>query len=51
MFDINLMNHDEVEAVHLATLRILGEVGVAVTHPPAVELLKAGEGGSGAVPG
>jgi trimethylamine--corrinoid protein Co-methyltransferase len=41
MFDINLMNHDEVEAVHLATLRILGEVGVALTHPPAVELLKA----------
>jgi trimethylamine--corrinoid protein Co-methyltransferase len=39
MFSLNLLNKNEVEAIHLATLRVLREIGVVLTHPPALKLL------------
>lgn len=39
MFSLNLLNKDEVEAIHQASIRVLSEVGVTLTHPPALELL------------
>lgn len=34
-----VLTDEEVEAIHRATLRILGEVGVVLTHPQAREVL------------
>ena len=39
MFSLNLLNKDEVEAIHQASLRVLWEVGVTLTFPPAIELM------------
>lgn len=41
MFSVNFLNKEEVEAIHQATLRILSEIGVILTHPLALELLMA----------
>ena len=45
MFTLNILNKDEVEAIHLASMRVLSEVGVTLTHPPALELLQAAGAG------
>jgi len=39
MFTLNLLNKDEVEAIHQASMKILSEVGVVLTHPPAIKLM------------
>ncbi len=36
-----LISEDEVEAIHLASLRVLREIGVDVLHPEARRLMKA----------
>ena len=36
---LTVLGHDEVEAIHEATLRILAEVGVVLTHVEAREVL------------
>lgn len=41
MFSLNVLNKGEVEAIHLATMRVLSEVGVVLTHPPALDLLQS----------
>jgi trimethylamine--corrinoid protein Co-methyltransferase len=38
---LNYLSESEVEAIHLATLRILSEVGILLEHPQARELLSA----------
>ena len=40
----SILNEDEVEAIHAASLRILSETGVILTHPQARELLAASGG-------
>lgn len=37
---LNYLNDNEVERIHLATLETLSQVGVVLTFPPAVALLK-----------
>jgi trimethylamine--corrinoid protein Co-methyltransferase len=39
MNQFTVLTNQEVEAIHQATLRILGEVGVVLTHPEAREIL------------
>lgn len=39
MVHLSVLTDDEVEAVHQATLRILSQVGVVLTHPAAREVL------------
>jgi trimethylamine--corrinoid protein Co-methyltransferase len=39
MPQLKILTDTEVEAIHLASLRILGEVGVILTHPEAREIL------------
>jgi len=41
MFSLDLLTKDSVEAIHLASLRVLSEVGVTLKFPPALELLLA----------
>jgi len=36
---LNFLGFEEVELIHEASLRILNETGVILTHPPAVDLL------------
>ena len=36
---LNFLSKAEVDAVHEASLRILNETGVILTHQPAVDLL------------
>jgi trimethylamine--corrinoid protein Co-methyltransferase len=43
MQTLSVLPPEEIEAIHAATLRILGEIGVALTHPGAREIL-AGAG-------
>jgi trimethylamine--corrinoid protein Co-methyltransferase len=38
---LDLISKEAVEEIHQATLRILSEVGIILTHPPALELLLA----------
>lgn len=44
MFNTSFLSKDEVEGIHQATLRILSEIGVVLTHEPALNVLT----GSGA---
>ncbi len=37
----NLVSEDELEAIHLASLRVLSEIGVEVLHDGAREIMKA----------
>jgi trimethylamine--corrinoid protein Co-methyltransferase len=39
MFNINFLDKSEVEAIHQASLRILCEIGLVLTHPPALNCL------------
>ena len=39
MLQIQAINNEEVEAIHQATLRILSEVGIFLTHPEARQML------------
>ena len=41
MLSLNVLSTDEIEALHQATLRILAETGLTLTHPQARELLFA----------
>ena len=41
MTALTIISHDNIEAIHAATLRILHETGVILTHPEAVDLLTA----------
>ena len=43
MIELKALNSDELKAIHQATLRILGEIGVELTEPEAREIL-AGAG-------
>ena len=45
MTQLTVLNNEEIEAIHQATLRILGETGVIFTQPVGREIL----GGAGAV--
>lgn len=38
---LSVLTPHEVEAIHEATLRVLGEVGIVLTHPEALEMLIA----------
>ena len=39
MIRLTVLSDEEVEAIHQATLRILSEVGIVLTHPEAREVL------------
>jgi trimethylamine--corrinoid protein Co-methyltransferase len=39
MINLTVLTNEEVDAIHQATLRILSEVGVVLTHPEAREIL------------
>ena len=39
MINLTVLTNEEVDAIHQATLRILSEVGVVLTHPEAREVL------------
>ncbi len=39
MISLTVLTNEEVDAIHQATLRILSEVGVVLTHPEAREVL------------
>jgi trimethylamine--corrinoid protein Co-methyltransferase len=39
VIDLSVLSSQEVEAIHETTLRILGEVGIVLTHRPAREML------------
>lgn len=39
MARLEILEQGEIEAIHQATLRILSEVGIVLTHPPARDLL------------
>ena len=39
MFTLNALSAEEIEAIHQATLRVLSEIGVVLTHSRARELL------------
>jgi trimethylamine--corrinoid protein Co-methyltransferase len=45
MYPFQIISDDEVDAIHTATLRILGEVGIVLSHPAAREVMA----GAGAV--
>jgi len=45
MVHLSVLTSNEIEAIHLATLRILGETGAVLTHPEGREIL-AGAGAS-----
>ncbi len=36
---LQILQHEDIEAIHAATLRILGEVGIILSQPDALELL------------
>jgi trimethylamine--corrinoid protein Co-methyltransferase len=40
MIKLSVLSSQEVEAIHETTLRILGEVGIVLTHRPAREMLQ-----------
>ena len=44
MVKLTILASEEVEAIHQATLRILDEVGIVLTHLEALEIL-SGAGG------
>jgi trimethylamine--corrinoid protein Co-methyltransferase len=39
MIELSVLSSQEVEAIHQTTLRILGEIGIVLTHRPAREML------------
>ena len=41
MFSLNLLDKDEIEAIHQASMKVLSEVGMVLTHPLALEILLA----------
>lgn len=41
MHDFKVMTESDVEAIHLASLRVLAETGIALIHPEAHEILSA----------
>jgi trimethylamine---corrinoid protein Co-methyltransferase len=43
MFRLSILDENEVEAIHQATLRILWETGIVLTEPESIEML-TGEG-------
>ena len=39
MHELKVMSESDVEAVHSASLRVLAETGIILTHPEAREIL------------